>query len=292
MIVEPKMSTNLSGIGLAIIAGIFLTSNDAISKWLVADYPPGQILFVTSTAAALFIWIFMRRKGEWGITVLGRRNHMLRGVLFAVSAFAFIIALEYLPLADTICIAFAAPLFVTILGRLVLKEQVGIYRAVVVVLGFFGIIIMIQPGATSFQWIYLLPLIVALSDACRDVLTRRMTQSESSISMVFSTAIVIAAISSFTMLSGWQALSMEDLGLFFLKTAVMLFAYFLMIEAYRHAPTVVIAPFRYIQIIWGIVVGLLIWQHVPSLNIIIGILITVGAGVFIAIREVQLNLTR
>ncbi len=226
------------------------------------------------------------------MAVLCRRTHMLRGVLFAVSAFAFITALEHLPLADTMCIAFASPLFVTILGRLVLKEQVGSYRATAVVVGFVGIIIMVQPGATSFQWIYLLPLVVALSDACRDVLTRRMTQSESSISMVFSTAIVIAIISSFTMLSGWQTINMGDLWLFLFKTALMLIAYFLMIEAYRYAPTVVIAPFRYIQIIWGIVVGLLIWQHIPSLNIIIGILITVGAGVFIAIREVRLNLTK
>jgi len=289
VIIEPLVSTNLRGIALAIVAGMFLTSNDAVSKWLVADYPPGQILFVTSTAVALFIWLFMRRKKEWGIGVLKRRSHMLRGVLFAISAFAFITALEYLPLADAMCIAFAAPLFVTILGRFVLKEQVGVYRATAVILGFIGVIVMIQPGADSFRWIYLLPLVVALSDASRDVLTRRMTRSESSVSMVFSTAIVIAVVSLFTMISGWQAIGVGDLWLFSLKAMLMLFAYFLLIEAYRYAPTVVIAPFRYIQIIWGIVVGLFVWQHVPSLNIIIGILITMGSGVFIAVREVRLN---
>ncbi len=284
-----SLSTNLRGIALAIVAGMFLTSNDAVSKWLVADYPPGQILFITSIGVALFIWIFMRPKKEWGIEVLGRRSHLLRGLLFAVSAFAFIIALKHLPLADTVAIAFAAPLIMTVLGRFILHEQVGIYRLSAVILGFVGIIIMIRPGATGFQWIYLLPLLVALSDACRDVLTRRMTRSESSISMVFSTAIIIAVVSSFTMFSGWQTLSLGDLWLFILKTTLMLFAYFLLIEAYRYAPTVVIAPFRYIQIIWGIVIGIIFWQHTPSLNIIIGIMITMGAGVFIAIREAILS---
>lgn len=107
----------------------------------------------------------------------------------------------------------------------------------------------------------MLPLLVALSDACRNVLTRKMTQSESSLSMVFTTSLIIAAISTLTIYAGWKPLQFEHLWLFGLKTALMLIAYFLLIEAYRYAPTV---------------------------GIFIGLTLTVGSGIFIAVRETRI----
>ena len=213
-------------------------------------------------------------------------------MLFAVSAFAFITSLEYLPLADTMCIAFAAPILVTFLGRFVLKEYVGIYRLSAVLLGFIGVIVMIQPASDSFRWILLLPLVVAIADACRDVLTRKMTQSESSLSMVFTTSLTIAAIALPTYFLGWSIISLGNLWIFILKIGLMLFAYFLLIEAYRFAPTVVISPFRYVQLVWGILLGFIIWQEIPELHVFIGVFITVGSGLFIALREAKLTSER
>ena len=286
------MTSNLRGISCAIIAGLFLTGNDAVSKWLVPVYPPGQILFVSSLGLAVVIWIFSQRKVSSRIVVNSWRTHISRGVLFAVSAFAFITSLEYLPLADTMCIAFAAPILVTFLGRFVLKEYVGIYRLSAVLLGFIGVIVMIQPASDSFRWILLLPLVVAIADACRDVLTRKMTQSESSLSMVFTTSLTIAAIALPTYFLGWSIISLGNLWIFILKIGLMLFAYFLLIEAYRFAPTVVISPFRYIQLVWGILLGFIIWQEIPELHVFIGVFITVGSGLFIALREAKLTSER
>jgi hypothetical protein len=118
---------------------------------------------------------------------------------------------------------------------------------------------------TSFRWILMLPLLVALSDACRDVLTRKMTQSESSLSMVFTTSLIIVAISTLTSYAGWKPLQFEHLWLFGLKTALMLIAYFLLIEAYRYAPTV---------------------------GIFIGLTLTVGSGIFIAVRETRISIKK
>ncbi len=282
------MSSNLRGISFALAAGIFLTSNDAVSKWLVPMYPPGQILFFTSLSVAVIIWILNQVAGKPPIEIKNWWTHISRGLLFAISAFAFITALKYLPLADTMCIAFAAPLIITFLGKVILNEQVGRYRLTAVLLGFIGVIIMIQPGTTGFRWILLLPLVVAFSDASRDILTRKMTRSESSQSMVFTTSMTVAAISLTTYYAGWKPFEIGHLWLFGLKSCLMLVAYFLLIEAYRYAPTVVIAPFRYIQIIWGILAGLLLWQDIPDLHIFVGIILTVGSGIFIAIREARL----
>jgi S-adenosylmethionine uptake transporter len=78
------------------------------------------------------------------------RTHVSRGVLFAISAYAFITALAHLPLADTMCIAFAAPLIVTLLWRVIFKEQVGPYCLAAVLVGFIGVVIMIQPWGHPF----------------------------------------------------------------------------------------------------------------------------------------------
>jgi drug/metabolite transporter (DMT)-like permease len=283
------MTANLRGILFGIASGVFLTANDAISKWLVPNYPTGQILFITCLGVAFLIGIISLCKSEIRITVNSWRTHLSRGLLFAVSSFAFITGLKYLPLADAMCIAFASPLFVTLLGRFVLKEHVGVYRASAVIVGFIGVVVVMQPGSPSFTWVVLFTLTVALSDACRDVLTRKMTASESSLSMVFTTSLTIAGISLLTLPSGWEPFQINDLWLFILKTIMMLIAYFLIIEAYRNAPTVVIAPFRYIQIVWGVLIGIALWGDVPSGAMYIGLILTIGSGIFIAIRESRIK---
>ncbi|MFT5112908.1 MAG: drug/metabolite transporter (DMT)-like permease [Parasphingorhabdus sp.] len=283
------MTTHLRGILYCIGSGVFLAVNDAISKWLVPHYPTGQILFITCLGVAFLVWIITLCKSEIRITVNSWQTHLSRGLLFSVSSFAFITGLKFLPLAEAMCIAFASPLFVTLLGRFILKEHVGIYRLSAVIVGFIGIVIVMQPGSPSFTWIVLFPLTVAMSDACRDVLTRKMTASESSISMVFTTALTLAGISLLTLQSGWVPIQMNDLWLFMFKTIMMLIAYFLIIQAYRNAPTVVIAPFRYIQIAWGVLLGVALWGDIPDMAMYIGLALTIGSGIFIAIRESRLQ---
>ena len=283
------MVTNLRGIFLAIASGIFLTANDAISKLLVPNYAVGQILFITSLGVALLIWLASLLMQDVSIKVNSWKTHISRGLLFSISAFTFITALQFLPLAETMCIAFASPFFMTLFGRFFLGEYVGIYRITAVIVGFVGVVVVMQPGTPGFKWVFLLPLIVAISDAGRDVLTRKMTKSESSMAMVFTTSLTIAAVSLFTIPAGWRAFELADIHLFLMKTGLMLIAYSLIVEAYRFAPTVVIAPFRYIQIIWGVLFGVVLWGDLPSLSMYVGMLLTAGSGAFIAIRESRIN---
>jgi drug/metabolite transporter (DMT)-like permease len=281
------MNTNLRGIVFILVSGIFLSSNDAVLKSLVAHYPPGQILFITGTTVALVTWLILKLHGGTGVVVNNRLAHLVRGLLFVIASFAFVVSLRHMPLAEVICIAFAGPLFMTVMAKLFLHEEVGLFRIAAVLVGFVGVIIIIQPGGASFRWILLLPLVVALGDAGRDVLTRKMAPTESSLSIVFTTSAVLATVSIFTWYTGWNDIQLQHAWRFAFATLLTVVSYFCMVEAYRHAPAVVIAPFRYIQIIWGILAGLLIWGEVPRASVYIGVFFTVGAGIYIAYRETR-----
>ena len=268
-----------------LVSGLLLAFNDAISKWLVPFYPPGQIIFCSSVSVVFVAFVLIKLILRKPIKIQKTWAHLLRGVFFAIAFFAFVVSLSYMPLATAMCIAFAGPLFMTLMGKFILGEVVGRYRLGAVIAGFIGVLIMINPSADKFEWFLLIPLIVAIGDAARDILTRYMTRTEDSFVIVLTTAATVTLISIFSANGEWVVPSLNHLFLFFSTGILMVTAYYFMVEAYRYADTVVIAPFRYIQIIWGILAGLIIWGEIPALHIYLGLLLTAGSGIFIAVRE-------
>lgn len=283
----PAMNAQLRGISYILVSGIFLAINDAVAKSLVPYYPPGQILFTIGIAVTVVIWMILRFHLKTGVQINHWPSHLLRGVLFAIASFAFVVSLKFLPLAEVICIAFAGPLFMTLMAKTILHEQVGIHRLGAVIVGFIGVVIIIQPGGTEFEWIVLLPLVVAIGDAGRDTLTRKMAPTESSLCIVMTTSATLAVISFFTVFLGWVKIEQQHLWRFALSTILTVGSYFFMVEAFRHAQTVVIAPFRYIQIVWGILLGIIFWEEIPKGTVYIGVALTIASGVYIAIREAR-----
>ena len=276
---------NLRGIAYLVSAGIFLTTNDGISKWLVPNYPVGQILFIQGALIVLITCIVMRIRGESPLAAKSWRPHFYRGGLYVVGSFSFVIALRYLPFAEVVAIAFAGPMFMTLFGRFFLGEFVGWHRLGAVIIGFVGVIFVIRPGSEAMHWAVVLPLIVALADAIRDLVTRKMVGGESNMRIVFSTGCMLVFAGLVTATWGWQALRIEDFGMFAISSSAFVIAHFLMVEAFRHGQLATVAPFRYIQIIWTILAGVLFWGEVPGPVVFVGIGIICTSGIYIAWRE-------
>ena len=276
---------NLRGIALLVSAGIFLTTNDGISKWLVPHYPVGQILFLQATLITLITVIAMRLRGESPLAARRWRPHLYRGGLYVIGSFAFVYALRYLPFAEVVAIAFAGPMIMTLLGRFFLHEAVGWHRLGAVLIGFIGVLIVIRPGTEAMHWAVVLPLIVALADALRDLVTRRMSSGESSLRVVFSTGAMLALAGLATLAWGWNPVRLGDLPWFAGSACAFVVAHFLMVEAFRHGELAAVAPFRYVQIVWTILAGMLFWGEVPPPIVFLGIGIICASGVYIAWRE-------
>ena len=281
--------SSLRGILSMLFAGLFLTTNDAITKWLVPHYPPGEILFFQATLIACLVSLWMRIRGEPLFKSHNWRPHIYRGILYVIGSFAFVYALQYLPLAEVVAIAFAGPLFMTLFARIFLKEFVGPHRIFAVIVGFIGVLIVIRPGSSVIHWAVFLPIIVAVADAFRDLVTRSMTIGESSKRIILTTAIILALSGAATSLSGWQPLRQPDLIWFGLSACSFVVAHFFMIEAFRHAQVVVVAPFKYVQLIWSILAGLIFWGEVPDPIVFLGIAVISSSGLYIAWREAVLS---
>ncbi len=276
---------NLLGIAYLVSAGLFLTTNDGISKWLVPHYPVGQLLFVQAAMITLIVTVVMRWRGESPLAARNWRPHFMRGGLYVIGSFAFVFALRYLPFAEVVAIAFAGPMFMTLFGRFFLGETVGWHRLGAVIVGFIGVLFVIRPGTDAMHWAVVLPLVVALADAARDLVTRKMAGGESSLRIVFSTGSMLAVAGLVTLPWGWQALRPADLLLFGCSALAFVVAHFLMVEAFRHGQLVAVAPFRYVQIIWTILAGFLFWGEMPAPAVFIGIGIICASGIYIAWRE-------
>ncbi len=272
-----------------LVSGFFLSVADSITKWLVPHYPAGQILFVQSALIALLVAIWMMQQGQNPLRIVRWRAHLGRGLLYSSGGFAFVYALLYLPLAEVVAITFAGPLFMTLFAKLLLKETVGVHRLGAVVVGFIGILIVIQPGSSVMHWAALLPLLVALLDTFRDLITRTLTRDESSLRIIFTTAVIVALVGGSTILMGWKVIRQMDIFWFGLSAFSFIIAHYFMVEAFRHAQVVVVAPFRYFLILWAVLSGFLFWNEIPDANVFLGVSVVISAGIYIAWREAKLS---
>lgn len=292
---EPTVrgGTAVKGIVCMLLACLLITLNDAITKWLGGSYPVGQMLcargaFFLVVVVLIAGWL----RGRHAVRVNDRRAHLLRGLLSTCSAFLFVGSLKFLPLADAITITFATPLLITAMAPYFLGERVGWRRWSAVAVGFVGVALMLKPGTEALRWVALLPLAAAGFESTRDILTRRMTLSESSLSMVCVTTAVIVIVSASTSVTGWPPMSWEHAGL--LAIAGLLFgaAHWLMVEALRLAEAVVVAPFRYSPVIWAALLGYLLWGDMPDGFMAAGTALVIGSGLFIFYRETRLHSPR
>ncbi len=274
------------GIGFELISVICFSLVDGLAKWLGQDYPAVQIVFFRYFFGLLPVAVFVWRAG--GLSSLRTRRlplHMLRASLLFVALLLFFQALQSLPLAEAIAVAFTAPLFVTALAGPMLGEAVDVRRWGAVAVGFLGALIMVRPGSATFRPEALLVLGSALAFSLLVTLTRRMTRTETNVALLAYSTLFAGTLCLPFLPFVWLPPAGEDLWLFALIGLIGGVAAFFVIQAYRHAPVSVLAPFDYTALIWGALFGWLIWREQPGLQIWLGAAIVAAAGVYIARRE-------
>jgi drug/metabolite transporter (DMT)-like permease len=285
----PAQSAQVRGILLMLAGNGLLTLSDAVTKWLTAGYPVGQIMCIRALFTLLPILLFAWHAG--GLHTLRVRHVRLqstRAVCAVASAFLFVAGLAYLPLADCIAIAFSGPLFVTALAAPMLGERVGWRRWSAVFVGFIGILVMLRPGGNAMHWAAVLPLLGAVTGAFRDILTRKDRLTASPVAVLAFTMGAIGSAGLTTLPFGWEPVEGGDLLL--LATAGLLVgtAQYLVIHAFYAAEASLIIPYKYLSLIWAALFGYLMWGDIPDRWLVMGAGLVVGSGIYIMHRESQL----
>jgi drug/metabolite transporter (DMT)-like permease len=292
---------------LCLIAGVAVFSvQDLILKLLSGTYPLHQAMLLRSiTAIPILLVIVWWFDGTLSTLVSRGWTAMLgRGVLNFAAYTAYYLALAALPLATTVALYFTAPLIITVLSVILLREQVSSRRWLAVLAGFGGVILMIRPGGDLFDWAALLPIFCGFAYAATMIMARTMGRTETAGAMAFwgNIAFLVCAAAlaiwygpgtreglghpSLAFLTrGWAMPDATDAALMCLCGVIAAVGLTLLTQAYRVAQSSTVAPFEYTFMFWGVLWGWLFWNDLPDPLGWAGIAIIIAAGLYVLHRE-------
>jgi drug/metabolite transporter (DMT)-like permease len=280
------MTKELRGILFMCLAMLLFTGLDTSAKLVTQDLAPWVAVFFRHAVALLLGFaILLARKGLSGVTTRHPGLQTIRGLLLTGSTFCNFVAMQHLQLAQTAAIFFTIPLLVSALSVPLLGEHVGWRRWLAVIVGFFGVIVIMRPGTTGFHWAMFFSLAAALQGALYNIATRKVGGHDSAetslfyVALVGSLASIIPASLDWTMPQGTQWLLLFSMGIF------GTIGHFLLIEGHRLAPASRLAPFIYSQIIWMTLSGFLVFGDVPDKWTLAGAAIVVASGLYLLQRE-------
>lgn len=283
--------------GLSALAS--LTLLDAAVKWLTADYAVPQIAFVRYLFGLALALVLATRMG--GLATLATRRpfgHALRSVLNLATMITFYFALKVMPLADTMAITFASPLFMVGLSVVLLKEKVGWRRWGAVVIGFFGVILILQPTGAGLTSGALFALVSAFLYALTLITSRQLSTTEPSHTILFYYSIGVLLMTGLAGLLGetellpsweWTPLRAADLWIFAVAGVAGSFGQFFLNQAFRYGEVSMLAPIEYTGLLWGIFYGVVLWNEWPSWVTLAGAAVVAGSSLYIAQREAKLR---
>ena len=277
-----------TGYLFALLAFTIFATQDAISKHLSDHYPPLMITMIRYWAFAGFaVIITSRAKGglRQGITTKRPLVQIFRGVLLALQIVVSLLSFRAAGLLHSQAIFSATPLLVAMLSVPVLGEAVGWRRWTAIVVGLCGVLIILNPRADGIDATLILPLIAASMNAVYSVSTRLVSREDPATTSFFYLGVAGAAIMIVVGPFYWTNLAPVDWAWIVLLCATGISSHFCLIKAYDHLDAVLVQPISYFQLVLASFYGVLIFHETLRLNLVIGSLIVVAAGLFTIWRE-------
>lgn len=283
-----KLITNrpLFAITWAFVAATLFSMQDAMVKWMTVELPLLQLMFARAAVAVPIMFVVLRvRFGDQALRTSRPFAHTIRA-LTNISAFlCHYYAVTRMPLADAIAISLSAPLFVIAMSGVFLGEPAGLRRKIALVVGFVGVVVVVQPTG-DVEWIGVgAALLGSVLFAVLGIQNRYMSATESTELMVFYGALGFLIVTGVTMPQVWHPPSPAETGLMLTLGLVSLSAQVSITHAYRFAPVYVIAPIEYVVILWAVFYGWLLFSDLPTTVMLCGAAVIVGSGIYIARLE-------
>lgn len=251
---------------------------------------PLQIAFVSRIVpiAVALIVAYRETGNPFNFYTKFPKVQILRAALTIPMIWCFFTGLKLMSLAEAITIAFTAPLFITILSRPLLGEQIGRRRWGAVVIGFVGILVALRPGVGEISIGPILVIISAFAYALSMVLLRRFAGQEPTHNILFYSAIGAFLVGGFNSVPIWIIPDAIDWGLLLLVGVWGVLGSYAVIRAYRLGEASMLAPLEYTALIWSIIFDLWLFSLTPIPAVLLGAAIVIAANVYIAHREHKL----
>jgi drug/metabolite transporter (DMT)-like permease len=279
------MSKNLLGISLMTLGMFSLSINDIIYKNLTMNFPVWEAVFFRAFSGSIISLYLVYHSGISSIKTKKPVRHFVRASSAVGCVVLYIFGIKYLLLSENIAVAHSAPIIAALLAVPILGEKIGLHRILAIIIGFIGVLVIVKPGTDLFQLKSLIPIGSALFMASVYLSTRSLMNTESSTSIVFYYSFALLLTSLFFFPSDFVIPDTFNLVLALSLGIMGSMGHYFMSQAARHADVAVTSPFEYSSFIFVGIMGYFFFFEIPSKSIVIGGILIIISGVYVAYRE-------
>jgi drug/metabolite transporter (DMT)-like permease len=276
------------GVIMMILATFIFALQDGLSRYLAGTYNVYMIVMIRYWFLFVFV-VLLALYSDGGLAQRGYTKfpiiQVIRGLLLAFEIVISVKAFVLIGLINTSTIFSSYPLIATLLAIPILKEIIGWRRFAAIFCGFLGVLLILQPGLSVFSTYMLLPICSAITFAIYGILTRYVSKEDDPETSFFWTGITGAITMTVIGLLYWQTPSLSDWPWLILLCIFSTLGHFLLIKSYDFAAVSIVQPFAYFHLIFISLVGILIFDERLSLNILVGSLVVICAGIFTLKRQ-------
>lgn len=283
------LSPALEGALLMMFSCACFAGMSGVIRYLSAEISPFEIAFFRNASGLVILLPLMARHG-FGPFKLDRFKLLaLRGALGIVAMWTWYSALMLTPLADAITLNFTVALWMIPVAIIILRERVGVRRWAATIVGFIGVLIVVQPGASTISLGALLAVGAALLFATSMALIRLLSRSESPLAIVFYMNAIMTPISLAPAVIYWTTPTLDQLGLMVLVGTVLTIAHFSMARALTVAEATAIVPLDFTRLPFALAIGWFAFGEFPGLWTWVGGSVIVASAIYISLREARLQ---
>jgi drug/metabolite transporter (DMT)-like permease len=280
-------------LGMTAAAGAYFmfTVMYVFAKLLSVNHSVIEIAFYRNLIACMPFLILIFGFGRRDILVIHSKPTVvgLRAVFGSISLMTTFTAFSLMPMADTTVLLFTASLFIPILGVFFLGERVGPYRWAAVIIGFTGVIIMVQPTGDVYTLGIAVAMVAACMHAALQVVLRYLGRFERPLTVTFYFVVIGTLVTALPLPFVAVRPTMAEIPLFFgvgLSGAV---AQWLLSTAFHHAPAAIVTVFNYSGIVWATFFGWMIWNEWPVPAVLAGAVVVIASNLLMIWRESRLG---
>jgi S-adenosylmethionine uptake transporter len=279
-----------AGLYMVIAMACFIL-NDTCIKAIGTSLPLGEIISIRGLLSVLVIAVICVQQGVLGsVPSLFSANVMARSLLDVAGTFMFLTALMHMPIANLTAILQSVPLAVVLVSVIFLKEKVGLRRTVAILAGFIGVLLIVRPSPSTFTIYEVLALGIVFILAFRDLITKRIPAHIPTFNIALANACFVALGGIvFGLYQGFQNVELWQFGLLCAAAILLATGYMFMVATLRLGDLSATAPFRYSNVLFAIILGMVVFSEYPDAVSYAGMALIIAAGIYAAHREALLS---
>ena len=282
------MTQNFRGALLMMVCMGAFVLNDAFVRLAGSSLPLAQILFLRGLLTTFILLMVAIYSGAFKLVIAkaDKWRIFVRSIAEALTAYFFLTAVMNMPFANVTAILQTLPITVTLAAALVFKEKVGIFRISLILIGFLGVMMIINPTANGFNIYAIYALIAVFLITLRDLITRKLSSKVSTLLPTVSASVGVLLFSVFLLINTpFQPLNTQNSLFIFLSAFFIIFGYYTAVLVMRSGEISFISLFRYSAILFALILGLFFFDEKPDITAFLGILLVMLAGIVLMMRN-------